>query len=468
MNRATQTGVMSRARRRLQVAIKLLLLAPLFWTADITAASNDQATIESIRVRPSPERTRIVLDLSQPVQHTLFSLSNPKRLVIDIEKAKLGSERAKRIIENLNYRGTPIKGMRTAARNARDLRVVLELDEQVKPRSFVLQPILQYGHRLVIDLYEVAQQITPISKQVDRISKQMRDVVVAVDAGHGGDDPGAIGKGNFYEKNAVLAIAKKLHLLLEKEPGFKSVLTRKGDYYLAHRKRTEIARQQQADIFLSIHADAFKTAEASGASVYAISQKGATSETARWLAEKENSADLIGGVGAVSLDDKDDLLAGVLLDLSMTASLAASLDMGQEVLNAIKPINKLHKPRVEQAAFLVLKSPDIPSLLIETGYISNPAEARKLKSSAHQQKMANAIFLGVKRYIESNPPAGSFIAWRKQGNRTEGTKTYKIVRGDTLSEIALKHRVSATQLKRANGLVSDTVKIGQLLRIPKS
>ena len=170
----------------------------------------------------------------------------------------------------------------------------------------------------------------------------------------------------------------------------------------------------------------------------------------------------------MSLDDKDDLLAGVLLDLSMTASLAASLDMGQEVLNAIKPINKLHKPRVEQAAFLVLKSPDIPSLLIETGYISNPAEARKLKSSAHQQKMANAIFLGVKRYIESNPPAGSFIAWRKQGNRTEGTKTYKIVRGDTLSEIALKHRVSATQLKRANGLVSDTIKIGQLLRIPNS
>ena len=215
MNRATQTGVMRRTRRRLRVAIKLLLLAPLVWTADITAASNDQATIESIRVRPSPERPRIVLDLSQPVDHTLFSLSNPKRLVIDIEKAKLGSERAKKIIENLNYRGTPIKGMRTAARNAHDLRVVLELDEQVKPRSFVLQPILQYGHRLVIDLYEVAQQITPISKQVDRISKQMRDVVVAVDAGHGGDDPGAIGKGNFYEKNAVLAIAKKLHLLLE-------------------------------------------------------------------------------------------------------------------------------------------------------------------------------------------------------------------------------------------------------------
>jgi N-acetylmuramoyl-L-alanine amidase len=443
--------------------IPLLLFAPGIW-----AASLDETLIDSIRVRPSPERTRIVFDLSQPVEHKLFSLSNPRRLVIDIEDARLGSDKAKSILENLNYRGTPIKNMRTASRNVDDLRVVLELEEPVKPRSFVLQPILQYGHRLVIDLYEVEQQVPPISKQVDRISRQMRDVVIAIDAGHGGDDPGAVGEGKFYEKNAVLAIAKKLHLMFQKEPGFKSVLTREGDYYLAHRKRTEIARAQQADVFLSIHADAFKTAEASGASVYAISQQGATSETARWLAEKENSADLIGGVGAVSLDDKDDLLAGVLLDLSMTASLAASLDMGQEVLNAIKPINKLHKRRVEQAAFLVLKSPDIPSLLIETGYISNPAEAKKLKSSAHQHKMAKAIFTGVKRYMESSPPAGSFIAWRKQGKRTAHVQTYKIVRGDTLSGIALKHRISARDLKRANGLNGDSIRIGQLLRIPSS
>jgi len=465
--------------RALVMAGKVLLLVlagTIAWTvsAEIQAASDtaagtgNQIAISSIRVRPSPERTRIVFDLSQPVEHKLFSLSNPRRLVIDIEDTHLGSERARKILENLDYRGTPIKDIRAATRNGSDLRVVLELEEPIKPRSFVLQPILQYGHRLVVDLYELEQQIPPISKQVDRIAKQMRDVVIAIDPGHGGDDPGAIGKGKFYEKNAVLAISKKLHLMFENEPGFKSVLTRKGDYYLAHRKRTEIAREQQADIFLSIHADAFKTAEASGASVYAISQQGATSETAKWLAEKENSADLIGGVGAVSLDDKDDLLAGVLLDLSMTASLAASLDMGQEVLNAIKPINKLHRSRVEQAAFLVLKSPDIPSLLIETGYISNPAEARKLRSSAHQQNMAKAIFTGVKRYIESNPPAGSFIAWRKQGKRSEHVQTYKIVSGDTLSGIALKHRVSAKQLKLANGLNGDSIKIGQLLRIPSS
>ena len=319
MKRNTRMNVLRRLCGVFKAGKVLLLIFAAFaaWASSAANVSMpvqnllSGTSIDSIRVRPSPERTRIVFDLSQPVEHKLFSLSNPRRLVVDIEDTRLGSEKAEKILAHLNYRGTPIKNMRTAARNGDDLRVVLELAEPVKPRSFVLQPILQYGHRLVIDLYEVEQQIQPISKQVDRIAKQMRDVVIAIDPGHGGDDPGAIGKGKFYEKNAVLAISKKLHLMFEKEPCIKAVLTREGDYYLAHRKRTEIARQQQADVFLSIHADAFKTAEASGASVYAISQKGATSETAKWLAEKENSADLIGGVGAVSLDDKDDLLAGV-------------------------------------------------------------------------------------------------------------------------------------------------------------
>ena len=292
----------------------------------------------------------------------------------------------------------------------------------------------------------------------------MRDVVVAVDAGHGGDDPGAIGPGKLYEKDVVLAIATKLSTLFDKEPGFKSAMTRTGDYYLAHRKRTDIARRVEADIFLSIHADAFMTPDASGASVYAISQKGATSETARWLAEKENRADLIGGVG---LDDKDDLLAGVLLDLTMTRSLSASLDMGQEVLSAIKPLNRLHKKQVEQASFLVLKSPDIPSLLIETGFISNPAEAKKLRTRAHQERMAQAIFSGVKKYVGQSPPLGSYLAEKSQAN-SAGLATYKIVRGDTLSAIAVKHSVSAERLKAYNGLRNDRIKIGQLLKIPTS
>lgn len=440
-------------RIRAPLSLFLLLLAILPPAAAVT-------TIESVRVRPSPERTRIVFDLESPVEHKIFSLTNPTRLVIDISNARLKGSLGK-----IDFKKTPIIAMRSSARNGSDLRVVLDLSTQVKPRSFVLQPIMQYGDRLVVDLYTNDQQLVPVKQKSDRIARQMRDVIIAIDAGHGGDDPGAIGHGRLLEKKVVFSIASRLDKLFEKEPGFKSVLIREGDYYIAHRKRTEIARKNQADFFISIHADAFKFAEASGASVYAISQKGATSEAARWLAEKENRADLIGGVGGVSLDDKDDLLAGVLLDLSMTASLNASLEMGESVLASIAGVNKLHKKHVEQAAFLVLKSPDIPSLLIETGFISNPAEANKLKTGAHQQKLANAIFDGVTSYVVQNPPAGSFLAWRNNGESRK-LATHIIERGDTLSQIASKYRVNFDSLKKANGLRNNRIRIGQILKIP--
>lgn len=417
--------------------------------------------IESVRVRPSPERTRIVFDASAPVEHRVFSLSNPDRLVIDINDTAAVAP-----LDDIDLEGTPIRRMRAARREQDDLRVVLDLTDPVKPRSFVLKPILQYGDRLVVDLYTEAQQ-QPAVQRVDRISRQMRDIVVAIDAGHGGDDPGAVGHNDIFEKDVVLAIARKLADLFEREPGYKPLLIRRDDYFLALRERTEIARSNQADIFLSIHADAFRTPQARGASVYALSQRGATSEAARWLAEKENRADLIGGAGGVSLGDKDDLLAGVLLDLSMTASLSASLEMGQHVLNAIRPINRLHKKQVEQAAFSVLKSPDIPSLLIETGFISNPGEATRLATLDHQTSMARAVFYGVKRYMQEHPPAGSYLAWkRQQGDET--LDSYKIVRGDTLSDIAVRYEVSAEDLKRVNGLSSDTIRIGQVLKIPTS
>lgn len=435
------------------VALTLAVSAPM--------VDASQKAVESVRVRPSPERTRIVFDVSAPVEHKIFSLENPHRLVIDIDDTRLDTS-----FEPIKLDDTPIKRMRSSPRDGNDLRVVLDLRDTVKPRSFVLKPIMQYGDRLVVDLYTQEQQ-SPVVQKVDRISRQMRDVIVAIDAGHGGDDPGAIGHGSLFEKDVVLAIARNLGRLFEREPGYKPVLIRRDDYFLALRERTNIARRSQADVFLSVHADAFRTAEAHGASVYAISQSGATSEAARWLAEKENRADLIGGTGGVSLDDKDDLLAGVLLDLSMTASLAASLDMGQSVLDAIKPVNRLHKRHVEQAGFAVLKSPDIPSLLIETGYISNPQEARRLASTSHQQAMARAIFYGVKRYIDENPPAGSYLAWKRQGG-DDKLKSYKIVRGDTLSGIASKYRVSADLLKKVNGLRSDTIRIGQVLKIPTS
>jgi len=432
----------------------LIVLAAAYFSEVVHALTD----INSIRVRPSPERTRIVFDLGEPVEHKIFVLRDPLRLVLDISNASMKTR-----LKGISLKDTPITKIRAATRNETDLRIVLDLNSETKPRSFVLQPIMQYGDRLVVDLYTPEQQVKPDIQKEDQISRQMRDVIIAVDAGHGGDDPGALGNGS-QEKHVVMAISKRIHQLFGKEAGYRAFLVRSGDYYIGLRKRTAIARNNQADLFISIHADAFKTAEARGASVYAISEKGATSETARWLAEKENRADLIGGVGGVSLDDKDDLLAGVLLDLSMTASLSSSLDMGTSVLESISEVTRLHKKQVEQAGFAVLKSPDIPSILIEIGYISNPKEAKALSSRSHQKKLAKAIFKGLKTYIEQNPPPGSFLAWKKQGENA--TTSYVIARGDTLSTIAKKYRVTAKRLKEINNLRSDLIRTGQVLRIP--
>lgn len=438
------------------VVSKVLLLALL--TSLKTLANAD---IESIRVRQSPERTRIVFDLSRPVEHRLLILQDPLRLVIDIKDASLRAS-----LKGLDLKETPIRSVRSGKRNGRDLRVVLDLTTEVKPKSFALQPILQYGDRLVIDLYTAEQQVAPVINNADRIRSQMRDVVIAIDPGHGGDDPGAIGRGNLYEKDVVLSIAKKIHAYFEAEAGFKPILIRTKDYYVDLKKRTQIARSNRADLLISIHADAFRTADVRGASVYAVSEEGATSETARRLAERENRSDLIGGVGDVSLDDKDDLLAGVLLDLSATASLAASIEMGESILDKVKDVTRLHKKEVEQAAFVVLVSPDIPSLLIETGYISNPQEARALRSPAHQKKLSLAIFQGIKEYVEAHPPPGSFFAWKKRGSQSKAH--YVIVRGDTISTIAQRYRVSMESLRRLNRLSTDTIRIGQVLQIPTS
>ena len=275
--------------RCLKLAVGIVLLKTVTLTTlgglslFVASASAAPTSIESVRVRQSPERTRIVFDLSQPVEHRIFSLANPRRLVIDIEDAGLNVD-----ISDVVTKGTPITGLRAAVRDNKDLRVVLDLSKRVKPSSFVLNPILQYGDRLVIDLYTEEQQVAPVVQKANQISRQMRDVVIAIDAGHGGDDPGAIGPGKLYEKTVVMAIAKKLKRYFEREQGYKVVLIRTGDYYVGLKKRTQLAYQSRADVFLSIHADSFKSPHASGASVYAISQRGATSEAAKRVAEKEN------------------------------------------------------------------------------------------------------------------------------------------------------------------------------------
>jgi N-acetylmuramoyl-L-alanine amidase len=257
------------------------------------------------------------------------------------------------------------------------------------------------------------------------------------------------------EKDVVLAIARKLYALVEKEPGLKPVMIRDGDYYIGLRKRVEIARKHKADLFVSIHADSFRDHRARGASVYTLSRSGATSEQARLLAEKENSSDLIGGV---SLDDKDDLLASVLLDLSQTATIEASTDVASRLLSGLKRLGKVHKSRVEQAGFRVLKSPDLPSILVETAFISNPEEERKLRSSSHQYRMASAIMSGIRGYFVDNPPPGTILAQAKRKHIT--------ARGDTLSGIARAYRVSLDSLRTYNGLHSNELRVGQVLRIP--
>ena len=424
------------------------------------------ANVQGARLWHAPESSRLVFDLSKKSEHKIFTLSSPHRLVIDIDDAKLVKK-----LEALSTDVGPVKKMRWGARNKKDLRIVLDLREAITPKSFPLPPNKQYGHRLVVDLFSkkkpsAHKNITikkPVLNAKDSL-KTTRDILIAIDAGHGGEDPGAIGHGGIYEKRVVLAIAKKLEALLKKEKGFKPFMIRTGDYYVGLRDRTRKARTANADLFLSVHADAFRSPKARGGSVFALSQKGATSEAARWLADKENSADLIGGVGGVSLDDKEDVLAGVLLDLSMTASLGVSLDLGQMVLNSMGGVARLHKHKVEQAGFAVLKSPDVPSLLVETGFLSNPKEARKLKSGSYQKQMASSIFKGIKRYFQQSPPPGTYLASIKR--RSGKLREYVIAPGDSLSRIAEKYRTTLLNLKKLNGLKSSSIRVGQVIKVP--
>ncbi len=417
------------------------------------------AVIDGVRVWPAPDHTRIVFDVSDRAEHKIFTLSNPERLVID-----LGNTSSTANLSKLKLPPEIIRRVRFAPRNGKDLRVVLDLSTRIRPRSFVLSPNQQYGHRLVVDLYPRTVQAK--SPAVARKLDDKRDVIIAIDAGHGGEDPGAIGHRGVREKDVVLRIARELEALFAARPGFKPVLVRKADYYVGLRKRTQLARQHNADMMISIHADAFSSPKASGASVYVLSEKGASSETARWLAESENRADLIGGESGVRLKDKDDVLAGVLLDLSMSASMRASVATGSHVLKRLGKVTKLHKKRVEQAGFVVLKSPDVPSILIETGYISNPREAGRLNTPSHQQALARAIFGGVQSYFQENPLPGTWLAWAAQNDSQR--RVYRIARGDTLSEIALRNNVTMASLKQLNGLSTNKIRVGQVIRIPSS
>ncbi|WP_281645802.1 N-acetylmuramoyl-L-alanine amidase [Parendozoicomonas sp. Alg238-R29] len=444
------------SRRRFTKMASVLVASLTLPTVSSALAAS--AAIKGVRLWRSPEKTRLVFDLSSGIEHKIFPLTNPHRLVIDIKDTRLPGSLSK-----LELGETPIKDVRWATRKNNDLRIVLDLKQKITPRSFVLKPNDTYGHRLVIDLFDVKAAAT--TTRVPEPISTNRDIVIAIDAGHGGEDPGAVGHRGAREKDVVLAIAREISYLFKQNKGFKPVLVRTGDYYISLRERTKLARRKNADVFISVHADAFSRKSANGASVFTLSQRGASSETARWLANKENSSDLVGGEDGVSLDDKDDVLASVLLDLSMTDSQSRSEKIGSRVLSHLGRINKLHKKKVEQAAFAVLKNPDIPSILVETGFISNPTEARKLVTKAHQRKLARAVHAGVKEFFLKNPPAGTWIANNRGKSST--AVSYKVKSGDTLSGIATRHHVSLNRLLASNHMgISDILKVGQILRIP--
>jgi N-acetylmuramoyl-L-alanine amidase len=429
----------------LLVWLSLLIAAP--------ALANRQ--VEGVRMHEAPDYTRVVFDISGPVEYDLFTLDNPRRVVIDLRdtRARPGFDPALS-----NSGGARVTAVRAAPRGSA-YRVVLDLARAVDPKTFKLDPVAPYGHRLVVDLYASTPQQ---SASVAPREETRRDVIIAIDPGHGGEDPGAIGPGRIFEKQVVLDISRRLARHIDAMPGYRAVLVRDGDYYVALRDRIRIAREQRADLFISVHADAFKIPSVSGASVYTLSNRGATSETARWLAEKENRSDLIGGVGDVTLGDKDDVLAHVLLDLSMDANRSASFEAGASMLAELSRVTKLHKRGVEQAGFVVLKAPDVPSILVETGYISNPAEARRLNTVEYQEQLAKALASGVRSHMEKHAPPGTLVAWQ----RSQGDLEYTIERGDTLSDIAVRYGISANRIREVNGLRGNVIRAGQTIVIP--
>jgi N-acetylmuramoyl-L-alanine amidase len=419
----------SRPRRTLLKAGGTLLLSVF------TPLPSRAAEILAVRVWPAEDYTRVTLENDSSLKTSHFTIKEPERLVVDIEGLELNPT-LKELVAKIQSNDPYIKQVRVGQNRPNVVRLVFDLKEPVNPQVFTLAPIGEYKHRLIFDLYPVnppdpiaalimkgewsrerpADGLPPMAEMKpepkpappedpaakdDKPPRLTRMITIALDPGHGGEDPGAIGRSGSREKDVVLSIAKRLKARIEQQPNMRVMLTRDGDFFVPLHMRVQKARKVQADLFVSIHADAWVESTARGSSVFVLSEKGASSTAARWLANKENSADLIGGVNIKSHDRQ---LAHVLLDLSTTAQISDSLKLGKAVLTEISGINRLHKAGVEQAGFAVLKAPDIPSILIETAFISNPEEEAKLKDDAYQDQMADAVLKGIKKYFARNPP----------------------------------------------------------------
>jgi N-acetylmuramoyl-L-alanine amidase len=423
------------------------------------------SSLEEVRMWRAPDHTRLVFDLSEAVSYNLFTLENPRRLVIDINNANQVDD-----LSGLDFTGSPITAVRSGVRNGTGLRIVLDLNAEVKPSSFTLEPNTEHSDRLVVDLYDVAAVASLSRPAVVPVaapnSDGRRELVVAISAGHGGEDPGSISpNGRLKEKSVTLAISKSLRDRINALPGYRAVMIRESDYYVELKRRTKIARENRADLFIAIHADWYKNNRAKGVTIYALSGDRADRENARRVVEKENSSDLLGGVGAdIALGGLDDDVALTLVSLQMAWSMEQSLIAGTRILESLDGIARLRKDKVQQASLQVLNSPDIPSMLIETGYLTNPDDAKQLNDPAFQRRMADAIAKGVMNYFYDSPPEGSLVAWQKANGVFP--VSYTVTRGDSLSEIAARFNVTLAVLKSENRLSSNTIRIGQELRLP--
>jgi len=429
-------------------ALSLLCVAILSLFSVNTYAAN---SIDGIRVWPAPENTRIVFDVKQKPDYKFFTLSKPNRLVIDFTNTKNTVA-----LKNLAVNDPRVKLFRSSI-NKGKTRLVLELTKSYQLTVFPLAPAGQYGHRLVIDLYDKNRS----KKNVSKPKQSVGDIIIGIDAGHGGEDPGSIGGKGTYEKRVTLAIAKKLQKVINKEKGMKAVMIRSGDYYVNLNRRTSLARDKHVDFLVSIHADAFHTPGPSGASVWVVTKSRAESELSRWLVNREKKSELLGGGGGVIKNTSDSHLALTLADMSKEHSLGVSFGVANNVIKELKKITKMHKKTPQNGNFAVLKSSDIPSILVETGFISNHKEEKNLTWSKHQQRLANAIHAGIKNHFLAHPLTGSYFA-------SVGYKKHKVRSGESLSVLAKRYNISMSKLKSINKLKSDSLRIGQTLKIPRT
>ena len=445
--------VSRRIKARRSIAAGLLFPAALFVSASLSATE-----LSALRIWDSPEYTRAVFEISAPADYKVFHLDNPERIVVDVKRGTL----AKGVANGLSGGGKSlVKSVRSGKPDNDTLRIVLDLGGKARPKSFLLAPAEHYSHRLVVDLFPSEKAKPEPQAKLTRkaIQADSRNVLIAIDAGHGGEDPGALGTSRGeHEKHLTLAVARALKSAIEQEPGMSAFLVRDGDYFIPLKRRYEIAREKKADLFVSIHADASEDGGGSGASVFMLSRKGASSQAARMLAQRENQSDLVGGV---SLDDRDSSLAAVLLDLSQGATLAASDQVANQVLASLKQVGSVHKRDVQRANFVVLRAPDVPSILVETAYITNPEDAKKLRDPEYRESLAEAMLEGMRNYFRATPPPGSYFALKR-----EQPSQHVVSKGETLAVIAQRHGVTLSALKTANRLRDEQLREGDVLKLP--